>query len=260
MRRPKLITIRFSHYCEKARWALQRAGLDFKESYHAPGFHLIPAMLAGGRRLTPILVKDDGVLNDSTDILRYADEHGAQLLPTDPVERDVVLGLEDTFDERLGPAVRRCVYFHLFQTPDDYVRDMLSLGGTPLEARLMRVVHRRLRAVMVRGLNIRADAAERSRVVIEEVRALVEARLQDGRPYLTGSTFTAADLTFCALFSPLVLAPEYGAPQPSAEGAPPPLAELIGRYRETVAGQFVLRVYREQRHVVLPASAPSSDA
>ena len=133
MRRPKLITIRFSHFCEKARWSLQRAGLDFKESYHAPGFHLIPAMLAGGRRLTPILVKDDGVLNDSTDILRYADDHGAQLLPTDPVERDVVLGLEDTFDERLGPAVRRCVYFHLFQTPDDYVRDMLALveAATP---------------------------------------------------------------------------------------------------------------------------------
>ncbi len=32
--RPRLVTIRYSHYCEKARWALERARVDFVEERH----------------------------------------------------------------------------------------------------------------------------------------------------------------------------------------------------------------------------------
>ena len=36
----RLITIGASHYCEKARWAVERAGLPFREEFHPPVFHL----------------------------------------------------------------------------------------------------------------------------------------------------------------------------------------------------------------------------
>ncbi|MCW3023116.1 MAG: Glutathione S-transferase family protein, partial [Conexibacter sp.] len=34
--RPILVTIPISHYCEKARWALDRAGVAYEERRHLP--------------------------------------------------------------------------------------------------------------------------------------------------------------------------------------------------------------------------------
>ena len=36
----QLVTIGFSHYCEKARWALDRYGLTYDEERTLPGMHL----------------------------------------------------------------------------------------------------------------------------------------------------------------------------------------------------------------------------
>ena len=74
---PRLITIPFSHFCEKARWALDRADLAYVEDGHLPLFHAPSARRAGGRTSVPVLVTDAGPVIDSTDILRWADARGA---------------------------------------------------------------------------------------------------------------------------------------------------------------------------------------
>ncbi len=73
MTTPRLVTISFSHYCDKARWALDHAGLAYREEAHLPGFHAPAVARAGGTRTTPVLVTDEGVLPDSKDILAWAD-------------------------------------------------------------------------------------------------------------------------------------------------------------------------------------------
>ena len=45
-----LITIPISHYCEKARWALDRAGVDYEEHPHLQLIHRIAVRRAGGVR------------------------------------------------------------------------------------------------------------------------------------------------------------------------------------------------------------------
>ncbi|HBQ15232.1 MAG TPA: hypothetical protein DEF51_30285 [Myxococcales bacterium] len=77
----------------------------------------------------------------------------------------------------------------------------------------------------------------------------VATRLADGRPYLTGDAFTAADLTFAALFSPVIL------PGPDRYGATLPPLELfshegratVERYRAHPAGQFAARMFDAHR-------------
>ena len=71
----KLITIAFSHYCEKARWALERAGVAFDEDIHLPGFHYRAVKRAGGEKTVPVLVADGVTVRDSTDIVAWADTH-----------------------------------------------------------------------------------------------------------------------------------------------------------------------------------------
>src|SRR4051812_1964097 len=75
----RLITIRFSHYCEKARWALDHSGIDYEERSHLPLFAWFPALAGGRKRTVPVLVGDGERLSDSTDILRWVDRRSGKL-------------------------------------------------------------------------------------------------------------------------------------------------------------------------------------
>ena len=72
-------------------------------------------------------------------------------------------------------------------------------------------------------------------------------RLADGRPYLCGERFTAADLTFAALAAAVVVPPEYGTPLPQPDELPEPVARDVAAFRAHPAGAFALRMFREHR-------------
>ena len=55
----RLITIPPSHYCEKARWALDYAGISYREEGHPPLLHRLPVKLAGGGVSTGFVDEDD---------------------------------------------------------------------------------------------------------------------------------------------------------------------------------------------------------
>ena len=74
-----LITIPISHYCEKARWALDRAGIGYRERAHLQLIHRIAARRAGGGTTVPVLICADGVLPES----RNADGSSAEIKPAD---------------------------------------------------------------------------------------------------------------------------------------------------------------------------------
>ena len=69
----RLITIPISHYCEKARWALERADIPYREERHVQLIHRIAARRAGGGQTVPVLVTPEGTLGESEDILRWVD-------------------------------------------------------------------------------------------------------------------------------------------------------------------------------------------
>ena len=55
-----LITIPISHFCEKARWALDRSGLSYVERPHLQVFHWAAVRRAGGGKfpLVGVVVHD----------------------------------------------------------------------------------------------------------------------------------------------------------------------------------------------------------
>jgi glutathione S-transferase len=61
----RLVTIPISHYCEKARWGLERAGLAYREEPHVQGVHRLYARRAGGAMTVPVLVTPDGPIGES---------------------------------------------------------------------------------------------------------------------------------------------------------------------------------------------------
>ncbi len=250
---PRLITIPFSHYCEKARWALEYAGIDYREEGHAPLLHWAATLANRGGRTVPLLVTDEGTFADSTDILRWADRRAAPGRALYPPGDGEAAELEERFDTVLGPATRRLAYFYLL--PDRRATLAVATARVPrLEAALLRGALPLVRGMLRRGLRIDAAGMARSEARVREVFAAVGARLSDGRRWLCPSGFSAADLTFAALAAPVLIPAQYGAPLPSVEEVPPAFARLVRELRAGVAGAFALRVFAEARN---RAAAPA---
>lgn len=207
--KPTLWHIPFSHYNEKARWALDHKGVEHERREALGGVHpFVSLWKTRGRSYTfPLLVLDGKAIGDSTAIIaalerRYPDP---PLYPDEPAARKQALGLEDFFDEELGPYVRRYV-FH------EVIRDRAVL-----ETFVERTTHPRMRwgfsrqvtaALLHARFGTRTDAAaEESKRKIVAALDRLEGELRGG-DYLVGDRFTVADLTAASLFYPLVLPPE----------------------------------------------------
>ena len=250
----RLISIGISHYCEKARWALQYCNIPFEEELHAPVGHVFATKPHGGRSV-PVLVHGKTVLTDSTPIVAWAvDKSGTgnsneSLIPLEPALRAKALELEDLFDRKLGVATRAIAYYHWLDVPNLLLPIMIEKVGW-LEACLIWLFFPLVRRTMKKHMKINSETTAKSLLVCDDMFDMVGKRLDGGKRFLVGDTFTVADLTFATLAAPLVCPDENVIMKRIAANRNFPHAtrEIIVKYRATPAGQFVLRLYREQRH------------
>ena len=179
-----LITIPISHYCEKARWALDRAGVSYREQAHLQLIHWIAVRRAGGGRTAPVLVCGDRVLADSADIVDEADAKappGQRLYPDDQGTAAEVRALERDFDANLGHHGRRWMY--------DAIRGRRDLAiayactGVPgWERRALPLAYPVVSRMIDRYLDITTATAAQSEAQVWIAFDAVAERLGDGRP------------------------------------------------------------------------------
>ena len=242
----RLVTLPFSHFCEKARWALDRAGLAYREDGHMPMLSWIAARRAGGGRTLPVLVTPDGPIGDSTEILAWCDAHGdaEPLFPAGGSLADEVRALEDDFDLRLGPHARRLAYAAVLPSKDA-ARSAYAYVPS-WQARTVEATFPIVRRLMFRLLKIDDAGVARSRAIVDATFDAVGARIADGRRYLAGDRFTAADLTFASLAAPVLSPARYGGPLPPRETWPRDFAAYVDGLRASPAGRFALAIYDER--------------
>jgi glutathione S-transferase len=254
----RLITIPISHYCEKARWALERAQLEYREERHVQVIHRFAARRAGGGLTVPVLVTPEGTLGESMEILEWVDtrlEPQARLFPEDASERREVDELCRRLDERLGPSGRRLMYVHMLQQRELLLR--VNNQGVPAwEDRALRWGWPLAVAVVGRVLDIRPGIELHDEAVVWRELDFVAELLTDGRPYLCGERFGAADLTFAALSAAVVVSPRYGVALPQPEELPAKTAALVRRAREHPAGRFALELIDRHRPAVAAQLVP----
>jgi glutathione S-transferase len=240
--RPVLITIPVSHYCEKARWALDRAGIGYEERRYLPAVHRAFARRHGSLT-TPILIcREAGTLRESREIVEYADARGARIVCDDGEAR----GLADNYDAALGPATRLWIYHALLDRPDITTAAMTA-GVSAWQRAFWRVGVKPIAFAVSTVLKIDDRSARAAERTFRAIFADVDERLADGRPYLVGDAFSIADLTFAALAAPLVGPPEYAVPLPRVEELPPAVAAVVREHRDSPAGRHALKMFATER-------------
>jgi len=246
-----LVTIPISHFCEKARWALDRAGVPYRERAHLQVFHRFAVRRASGGTTAPVLVWDGRVLAESSEILEAASAQASpasKLYPDDPRVGEEVRAMERDFDERLGPEGRRWMYYEL-RGRSDIARDYGCTGIPEWQRRALPLVYPFAVRIIDRFLDVRPETAAQAEGVVRATFDEVAERLAGDRPYLCGESFTAADLTFAALAAAVLMPPEYGVPLPQPEALPAGMAARVNEFRAHPAGVYALRMFREERRL-----------
>jgi glutathione S-transferase len=247
---PRFISFQISHYCEKVRWAMDRTGFDYVEECHLPLLHRLKTKPLGGSSV-PILVTEAGVFKDSADILKHLDTvapANRKLYPESTVLRREAENLEEKFDRQLGVLVRQWGYFYVLQNPG--LTKALWCQGVPAwEKALRHVTYPITRRIVCASYNVNRESSIAAYARLQKMFQTVSDRLADGRKYLVGDTFSAADLTFASLAAPGLVPPEYGGISSALDQRPHEMIEQIQVLRDTVAGQYALRLYQEERHI-----------
>jgi glutathione S-transferase len=250
----RLVTIPISHYCEKARWALERAGMAYREERHVQGVHRLAARRAGGGATVPVLVTPDGAIGESQEILAWVDartpaEHG--LFPSDPQARDRVESLCRRLDEELGPRGRRLMYVHMF-AQRELVLTFNNQGVPGWEDRALRYGWPVMRRFVARALGIVPGIEDEDEAAVFRELDFVAEVLSEGGPFLCGERFTAADLTFASLSASILVPPAYGVPLPQPDALSASTAALVERARAHPAGRYALTLFAEHRRDRVP--------
>jgi glutathione S-transferase len=242
----ELITIPISHYCEKVRWALDHLGVAYVERPHMPPFHRSATKKHGGGAV-PVLVTDIGPIQDSNAILRFLDHrYPGQLYPLNAAARARASELETLFDDVVGVHTRKWGYSYIL-TPE-LVRAPWTHGVPFWERWLFPLIFSKLESRVRTMIAITPTSAAESYAQLQMAFAEVERTLADGRKYLLGEQFSAADITFAALAAPLLMPPNHHVPPTPLQNLPNRMVTEVDAARGTVAGKFGLRLYRENRY------------
>ena len=246
--KPALYIFAISHYCEKARWALDYLGIDYELKHVAPGEHMqIAKELGAPRTSVPYLSVDGQVIQGSADIIDWADtattSKDKRLTPD--VDRDVCLQIEKRVDKIAGVHVRRFYYSEALVEFPNTVRPMFT-RDLPLPKKLrISMGWGKIRKLMIARMDLGTEQGQESRDITEGELDWVDEQLSDGRKYLVGDELSRADIATASLLAPLALPSEH--PTYNKMKLPPRMAADVSSWEQRPSLQWVRDIYAKHR-------------
>lgn len=253
-----LETISVSHFVEKVRWNMDRAGIEYTEK--TAGGTLGAFFM--GRTVPRLKIKTGATrsqIGNSPEILRYlwgaysgtAEADVDHLTPT--AER---LKLEKRLD-RYGVNLQVWIYYHILQDRDLTLRVWgASSPDVPVWQRsILRALFPLQRYLIRRAFRITPENYDKAREHIEALLAEMETSLADGRGSILGDgAINFTDITFAAMTGLWLQPPEYGGGRAddvlvSRDRLPDAMRADIERWVEDYprAVAWVQRLYVEER-------------
>ncbi len=241
----KLLEFPHSHYCEKARWALDYKGMPFQAVAIMPGFHMITVRKYAPDTSVPVLLDHGEAVQGSSEIINYLEQRQASypLNPADADELRACLEIERAMDERLGENIRQVLYNSLLAYPD-FIRHCFTHPMSRLRQLIFSLFYPILRYKIYQTYVISAAKVEQARRDFDVAMSEIENILEQ-RQYLVGERFTRADLSVASMLSLLVMPPEH--PFPWQEIPDPQARDFLEGFQDHPVSEWVRKMYRCHR-------------
>ena len=240
-----LYQFQFSHFCEKARWALDHKRLPYRIENLLPGLHLKTIRKLAPLRTVPVIRDDATVVQDSTAIIDYLDTAYPDrlLTPTDPSLAAEARAREAELAEQIGIPLRLWLFHHLLDDQAAALQVMLNSAKSG-EGFLFKRMFPKVREQMRLSMDINEASAVNARETFCAALDKLDTLAVTG-PYLVGDHFSRADLSASALLSPFC-APNLNDEQVAAL-FPPAICELRHEHKDRPYFSWVRTIYREHR-------------
>jgi len=242
---PVLHQFQFSHYNEKARWALDFKGVGHVRHSLLPGPHMVPIMRLSGQKSVPVLCFGTEVVAGSDRIIDELEKRFPEppLYPAAEEQRQQAVETARWFDDEVGPHIRRAYFFDVLPG-STWAAECFTIGRGSLTKAIYRTVFPGIRAVMMRDMKIDAPGAA---LGIDRTKEAFDRVANESAPtgYLVGDRFSVADLTAASLLSPAVMPPQfsYAVPEPRPAG----LQRWLARWIDHPGAEWVREIFRKHR-------------
>ena len=247
---PKLYVFAISHYCEKARWALDYLQVDYQLLHLSPISHFKKAKQLGVTSSSlPILDTGEKVIQGSSDIIDWAETQSkakglsCTLIP-DSLDSEYI-AMEQRLDEKLGVHVRRWYYSEALVEHPAMVRSIFTKDLGLVQKVLLSVAWPKVRQMMIKLMDLGFDRGRESQVIVETEVDWLDNLLSDGRPFLAGDKFSRIDLTAASLLGPVIGEKDLEAVQLVV--LPPRLAKVVAQWAGRPSVNLVKKLYHEFR-------------
>ena len=239
----KLYQFPLSHYCEKARWALDYKELAYEKFNIFPGSHFPILKKLGLKASTvPVLIDQSAVVQGSSEIITYLDEKYPEksLTPKDEVQKQEALDWEAFADDEIGPHIRRCFYYILLKYRSTVI-EYLSYDCSWYAKPVISIVFPFLKKKMIVSMDISSSTNEESKIKFFDALNQLGGYLQE-RKFLVGNSFSRADLAAASLVAPAFRPEKYGFTPKSTPGE---LQEICDDITQRIP--WAIRFYKEFR-------------
>jgi len=243
--KPVLYVFAISHFCEKARWALDILGVDYELRYVAPGEHIeIAKKLGAPRSSLPYLSLDGRVIQGSADIISWAESVSTSDISLTS-DAEACEQIEKRIDDIAGVHVRRFYYSEALVEHPSMIRPIFT-RDLPLTKKLMiSLAWEKICKIMITRMDLGLQQGEESKNIVNDELNWIDELLADGRNYLVGDSFSRADIAVASILAPLASPSSH--PVYCRLEHPPRMAQELSNWENRPSLKWVHDVYANHR-------------
>jgi glutathione S-transferase len=247
--KPILYIFAISCYCEKARWGLDRLGIEYELRYLPPGGHMQVAKELGAPGTSvPMLRVGEHVVQGSAQILDWADSvstSSLRLRPEPEFEADG-RAIERRLDDIVGVQSRRYFYSEALIEHPETVLPIFANDLAPTERESLEASWNMICQLMTGAMDLGTEQGIESRQILEGELDWLDGLLSDGRRYLCGDRFSRVDIAAASLLALIALPKAH--PTYAMVQVPPRAQVDLARWAQRPIGAWVSAIYRDERN------------
>lgn len=236
----------FSHFNEKARWALTYKNVPHERDTYLPGPHMPAIKKLSGSTQTPVLQRGGSCIAGSAEIIDSLESSHPQpaLYPSEPALRAEALELQAHWDAVIGPAVRTVVFSSLVNN-GNYLVAMFGGSKGWLKRMAYRATFPLAKPLIAKGNGVTDPENVRKSFDISGDALDQVAERTQATGYMVGEHFSVADLTAASLLAPIadVQHPDMCRPKPM----PDDFAAIIAQFSDHPGVAWVNATYERFR-------------